>query len=298
MVTESTDPRYIDIDGWPTEVAVQAMLEGQMAAIASLASQVGAIAVAADRAAHRLREGGRIVYVGAGTSGRVAVQDGVELVPTYNWPKTRLVYLLAGGMAALAASVEGAEDDRTAAVAAVEAEDIGAGDVVIGVAASGQTPYTIAAIEAARARSALTIAIANNPGAPLLAAAELGILADTGAEIVAGSTRMKAGTAQKAVLNLLSTAIMLRCGRVYRGMMVNMRVSNAKLAIRARRMVADLVGVDDERAAAALRTADDDIKLAVLLAQGAAPQDARNRLAAAGGELRRALESSGDKAIG
>lgn len=298
MVTESTDPRYIDIDGWPTETAVQAMLEGQMAAVASLASQVGAIAVAADRAADRLRAGGRIVYVGAGTSGRVAVQDGVELVPTYNWPKARLAYLLAGGMAALAASVEGAEDDRAAAVAAVEAGDIGAEDVVVGVAASGRTPYTIAAIEAARLRGALTIAIANNPDAPLLAAAELAILADTGAELVAGSTRMKAGTAQKAVLNMLSTAIMLRCGRVYRGMMVNMRVSNAKLAIRARRMVADLAGVDDERAAAALRSADDDIKLAVLLAQGAGLRDARDRLAAADGELRLALESSAGKAIG
>ncbi len=289
MPTESNDPRYADIDIWPTDVAVQAMLEGQLAAVASLSSQVTAIAVAADRAADRLGDTGRIVYVGAGTSGRVAVQDGVELVPTYNWPEARLVYLVAGGMTALAASAEGAEDDRAAAVTAIAMHAIGAGDIVIGVAASGRTPYTIAAIEEARARGALTIAIANNPGAPLIAAAELGILADTGAEVVAGSTRMKAGTAQKVALNLLSTAIMLRCGRVYRGMMVNMRVSNAKLAVRARAMVADLAGVDDRRAAAALDVAGGEIRLAVLTAMGEAVADARDHLTAAGGDLRQAL---------
>ena len=219
MTTETVDPRYADLDRWPTALAVEAMLEGQMAAIAALKDQSGAIAAAADAAAARLREGGRLVYVGAGTSGRVAVQDGVELTPTYSWPDERLVFLLAGGMDALAHSAEGAEDDDAAARAEIAAADIGQNDVVIGVAASGRTPYAVAAIDAARAAGALTIGLANNPGTPLLAGAEHPILADTGSEIVAGSTRMKAGTAQKVALNLLSTAIMLRLGRVYRGLM-------------------------------------------------------------------------------
>jgi N-acetylmuramic acid 6-phosphate etherase len=211
----------------------------------------------------RLRAGGRLVYAGAGTSGRLAVQDGVELTPTYNWPSERLVFLVAGGMGALMRSVEGAEDNIEAAREEVAAADVGPNDVLIAVAASGRTPYAVAALEAARVRGALTIAIANNPGTPLLAAADHPIVADTGAEIVAGSTRMKAGTAQKAALNMLSTAIMLRCGLVHRGLMVNMRISNEKLAQRARRMVATLAGIDEARAADALELAGNDLRRAV-----------------------------------
>jgi len=265
MNTEIIDPRYIDLASWPTEIAVEAMLEGQLAAVAAIKAQIPAIAGAADAAAERLGETGRLVYVGAGTSGRVAVQDGVELYPTYSWPRERVLFLMAGGLAALTESAEGAEDDEAAARHAVAEARIGASDVVIGVAASGRTPYTVAAIVAARTAGALTVGLANNPDSPLAGAAEHGITVRTGAEIVAGSTRMKAGTAQKAVLNMLSTATMLRLGRVHRGLMVNMRVSNEKLLHRGREMVRDIAGVDMAAAADALDAAGREIKPAVLI---------------------------------
>jgi len=293
MPTETVDPRFADVDRWPTVSVVETMLEGQLAAIAALKDQTGAIAAAAEAAAARMRKGGRLVYAGAGTSGRLAVQDGVELTPTYNWPSNRLVFLVAGGTSALTRSVEGAEDNVEVARDEVAAAEVGPDDVLIAVAASGRTPYAVAALEAARARGALTIAIANNPGTPLLAAAEHPIVADTGAEIVAGSTRMKAGTAQKAALNMLSTAIMLRCGLVHRGLMVNMRISNEKLAQRARRMVATLAGIDEARAADALALAGNDLRRAVLIARGLSPQDAAERLVRAGGDLGDALASLG-----
>ena len=289
MSTETADPRFADVERWPTLSAVEAMLEGQMAAIAALKSQTDSIAAAADAAAARLRKGGRIVYAGAGTSGRLAVQDGVELVPTYNWPSERLVFLLAGGTEAMTRSVEGAEDDVETARAELLAAKVGPNDVAIAVAASGRTPYAVTVLQMAREHGALTIAIANNPAAPLLAPADHSIVADTGSEIVAGSTRMKAGTAQKAALNILSTAIMLRCGLVHRGLMVNMRASNEKLRHRARRMVATLADIDEERAAAALALADNDLRRAVLVARGLSPAEAVDRLAQAGGDLGAAL---------
>lgn len=289
MSTETVDPRYLDLADWPSATAVEAMLEGQLAAVAAIKGQVGAIAAAADAAARRLGTTGRLVYAGAGTSGRVAVQDGVELFPTYNWPRDRLAFLMAGGTAALIESVEGAEDDPAAGRAAVVDAAIGASDVVIGVAASGRTPYTLAVIDAAREAGALTIGVANNAGAALLKQAEHAVLADTGSEVVAGSTRMKAGTAQKAVLNLLSTTIMLRLGLVHRGLMVNMRVSNRKLRARAERMVAGIAGVDGQAAARALDAAGDEIRLAVLVALGASAGEAATLLAAHGGCLSEAM---------
>jgi N-acetylmuramic acid 6-phosphate etherase len=289
MPTETVDPRFTDVDRWPTASVVEAMLEGQLAAIAALKGQTGTIAAAAEAAALRLRQGGRLVYAGAGTSGRLAVQDGVELSPTYNWPAERLVFLIAGGTSALLRSVEGAEDKVETARAEVLAASVGPNDVLISVAASGRTPYAVAALEAGRELGALAIAIANNPDTPLLAHADHAIVADTGSEIVAGSTRMKAGTAQKAALNMLSTAIMLRCGLVHRGLMVNMRISNEKLVQRARRMVATLAGVDEDRAADALVRAGNDLRRAVLVARGLGPEDAADRLAKAGGDLGDAL---------
>ena len=277
MSTEAIDPRYIDIDQWPTIRAVEAMLEGQMAAIAAIGSQTGRIAQAAEAAAARLGTNGRLVYDGAGTSGRIAVEDGGGLYPTYNWPQERLLFLMAGGLAALTEAAEGAEDDADAARAEITAAQVGPQDVVIGVAASGRTPYTVAAIAAAREAGALTIGIANNDGTALLAAADHGLVAATGTEIVAGSTRMKAGTAQKAMLNMLSTAIMLRMGLVYRGRMVNMRISNEKLRLRGQAMVRDIAGVDMDDAARALDAVGQDIKQAVLVAMGV-PTDEAHRL--------------------
>lgn len=290
MTTETLDPRYLDLDLWPTELAVQAMLEGQMSAIATLQSQTVAIARAADAAATRLGQTGRMIFVGAGTSGRLAVQDGTELHPTFGWPMERLVFLMAGGVGALTEAQEGAEDDADAARADIDANGVGPSDVVIGVAASGRTPFTVAAIERARAAGALTIAIANNADSILVDRAEHAVVAATGSEVLAGSTRMKAGTAQKAVLNLLSTAIMLRLGLVYRGRMVAMRISNAKLLHRARRMVQDIAGVDADMAERALDQADNDIRLAVVIATGIPTAQAAALLTAHHGNLRDVLQ--------
>lgn len=292
MPTEDVSARYADLDLWPTGDAVSAMLEGQLAAAAAVQPQAQAIAAAADDAADRLGDArGRLIYVGAGTSGRIAVQDGVELGPTYDWPDARLVYALAGGMDALLSSVEGAEDDAFAGEKAVRHATPGPHDVVIGVAASGRTPFTLAAVRAGAAAGALTVAIANNAGTPLLEAAAHPILLDTGAEIVAGSTRMKAGTAQKIALNLFSTAVMLRLGRVHGGLMTCMRVSNAKLRDRATAMVAEITGVDQAKAEDALGRSDGDIRLAVLLARGVEPAQAAAALRDAGGNLRTAMAS-------
>lgn len=292
MSTELISQRYAGLDLWPTPDAVQAMLEGQLAAAAAVQSQAQAIADAAEAAADRLRsDTGRLVYIGAGTSGRLAVQDGVELGPTYDWPEERTLYLLAGGLDAMLTGVEGAEDDEAAAENEIRRAALTASDVAIGVAASGRTPYTLAALRAARAAGALTIGIASNAGTPILDVAEHPILIETGPEIVAGSTRMKAGTAQKIALNLLSTAIMLRLGRIHDGLMVDMRLSNRKLRARAAGMVAQITGSDPAAAEVALERSGGRIKPASLIALGAAPDQARQLLDRAGGNLRDALSA-------
>ena len=268
MSTESIDPDLQDIDRWPLDKAVVTILNGQAHAVAAVAAVSDAIASAAEHAATRLGASGRIAYAGAGTSGRIGVQDGVELTPTFGWPEDRLAFFLAGGSDAMIRAVEGAEDDEAAGTAAVREEGLGQSDVLIGIAASGHTPFTIGAVREARARGVLTISVANNPGSPLLEAGDHAILLDTGAEAIAGSTRLGAGTAQKAALNALSTAIMLELGLVYRGLMVNMRISNAKLERRAVAMIERVAGVTQSEARSALALAGGDIRLGVLLALG------------------------------
>jgi N-acetylmuramic acid 6-phosphate etherase len=291
MATETVDPRFRDIDAWDTASAIEAMWEGQISAIAALRQALPAITDAANAAAERLRIGrGRLIYAGAGTSGRVAVQDGAELPPTFDWPQERISFLMAGGDGAFTRSIEGAEDDVADAKARVDLLATGSADVLIGVAASGSTPFTLAAINQAALTGALTIGIANNALTPILSASTHPILLPTGSELVAGSTRMKAGTAQKAVLNLLSTAIMLRLGRVYQGRMVHMRPNNLKLEARAERMVAELASCDLETAKRALALASGDVKSAILIAMGHDPDRAAAALAAHGGNLRNALK--------
>ncbi len=292
MTTESRSARYLKLDLWPTAEAVEAMFEAQLAAAAAVRPVTLLIAIAAEAAAKRLSDGrGRLVYAGAGASGRIAVQDGVELGPTFDWPSSRLVYLLAGGVKAITASVEGAEDDGEAGPALAAGASIGVDDVVIGVAASGSTPFTLAVIDAARAVGALTIGVAGNPGTPLLAKSNHPILLETGGEVLAGSTRMKAGTAQKIALNLFSTAVMIRLGRVHGDLMVAMRLSNRKLRARAVGIVAEISGCSEMLATAALDTADGDIRTAVLVAGGVTPDTARTRLATCDGRLREALRA-------
>jgi N-acetylmuramic acid 6-phosphate etherase len=292
LSTEGTARRYSELDLWPTSDLVLAMFEGQLAAAAAVASQVEPIARAAAEAAERLEHpDGRLVYAGAGTSGRLAVLDGTELDPTFGWSRDRLVYWIAGGMDALIRSVENAEDDDDSARELARSAGLNEHDVVIGVSASGTTPFTVAAVREASATGALTVALASNGESPLLLAAGHPIWLDTGAELVSGSTRMKAGTAQKIALNLLSTAIMVRLGHVHAGLMVDMRVSNRKLRGRAIAMVAQISGVEPAEAEAALDLAHNQIKVAVLVAMGLNVDRARALLAASGDNLRTALDT-------
>ena len=292
-MTETVDPRFRDLDAWTTQEAAQAIWEGQLAAVAAVGPALPVIARAVDHAAERLaHSSGRLLYAGAGTSARIAVQDGTELAPTFDWPEERVAFLIAGGARALLHSVEGAEDDAEDARRQVAEARLGPEDVLIGLAASGRTPFTLAALEAARAAGAYTIGVSNNPSASLLTTCDVPILVETGPEVVAGSTRMKAGSAQKVVLNMISTALMIRLGRVYRGLMVDMRPLNDKLRARAIDMVTRLSGCTPEVAGKALTVTGWNIKRAVLVAGGADPEEAAQRLATASGNLRAALGSS------
>ena len=287
--TEASSSRYAALDAWDVPTILTALWEGQLAAVAALAPALPALSRATEAAVARLATGGRLAYAGAGTSGRIGVQDAVELMPTFDWPEHRLVLLMAGGDAALLRSIENAEDREDLATAAVVEHGLGPQDVLVGIAASGTTPFTVAAVRTARERGALTIAIANSARTPLLDAAEFPVLIETGAEAIAGSTRMKAGTAQKVVLNLFSTAIMVRLGRVYRGQMVDMQARNAKLRARGTRMLQALTDCSAEEARAALQAANGKVKLAVLIVHGMTASDAQALLTRHGGNLRAAM---------
>jgi N-acetylmuramic acid 6-phosphate etherase len=290
--TERTSRRFTGLESWPTADMVTALLESQMAAVAATMVAAGPLANAVDAATARLEAGGRLLYLGAGTSGRLAAIDAAELAPTFGWPTDRAIALMAGGAGAFVHAVEGAEDDGPAAIAALDAVGMGPMDVVIGLAASGRTPFVVAGLDHARAAGALTIAIGNNPDGAITRSAEIALTAATGAEVLAGSTRMKAGTAQKALLNCLSTGIFVRMGYVYRGRMVEMRPTNVKLNARAVQMVAELADVDASRAADALAQADQSIKLAIVMLIGDLPRaQAENVLANSQGRLHRALAS-------
>lgn len=290
MRTEEVATRYRGLDTWPDAEILEAFLERQFSALAAVKQALPQIEKASVGAAERLRYGsGRLVYVGAGTSGRLAVLDAVELPPTFGWPQERLLYLLAGGEKALVRSAEAAEDEAADARYRVSEVEVGPSDVLVGVAASGNTPFTVAAVTAARERDAFTIGIANNPDTPLLEAAAVGILLDTGPEVIAGSTRMAAGTAQKVTLNLFSSLLMLRLGRVYSNLMVGVQTTNAKLVRRAAQIVAEISGKSLDEAGQALERADGDSRVAVLLLRGYGLEEAREILKAIGGNLREVI---------
>jgi N-acetylmuramic acid 6-phosphate etherase len=296
MDTERASPRYSDIDVWaPVDIA-EAMIEGQFAAVAAVRAARSALLQAALAAAERLRKGGRLVYVGAGTSGRLAVQDGAELVPTFSWPQERLLLLIAGGRNALLRSVEGAEDAVDQAARLAQQHDIGGDDVVIAVAASGTTPFTVSCLNEAKRRGALTIGVANNRDTPILKEADYAIWLDTGAEPIAGSTRMKAGTAQRITLNVFSSLVMILLGRVYDGLMVDLQAVNQKLVRRSEAILTRLTGRSGEEAREALRRAEGNVKLAVLLLHGCDVKEATDVLDRAGGQLRAALADIGKPA--
>jgi N-acetylmuramic acid 6-phosphate etherase len=251
---------------------------------------VAEIAQAVEAAVPLLEQGGRIIYVGAGTSGRLGLLDSVELRPTFSWPRERAVALLAGGPSAIYEAVEGAEDDPDCSFRDLTELHPTRQDVVLLLAASGATPYTLGALAAARAAGALTIGIANNPGSPLAAGADVGISLDTGPEVISGSTRLKAGTAQKITLNTFSSAVMVRLNKVFGNLMVDLRPTNAKLIRRSIRLVALATGTDDDRARAAFEACGAQVKPAIVaLLKGLGPDQARERLSEVHGSVRAAL---------
>jgi N-acetylmuramic acid 6-phosphate etherase len=287
--TERVDPSCAEIDSWPIETVLETLVAHQAAAIEAVRAAIPQLARAIAAAAPGLASGGRLIYVGAGTSGRLGAQDGAELTPTFSWPRARSLFVIAGGEVALTRAVEGAEDDAEEGARRLAAIDPRPEDVIIALAASGTTPFVRGALATARVAGALTIAIACNPRSPMLEEATCPVLLDTGPEAVAGSTRLKAGTAQKAALNLLSTTLMIRLGRVYRGLMVEMQATNAKLRARAERIIMRLAGGDVGAARDALEAAGGDLKRAILMRlDGIDAESATQRLVAAGGRLRAA----------
>lgn len=288
--TERVHPDHADLDLLEAAALVNVLVLDQQDALNAVQAAAPALARAVEAALGRLQAGGRLIYAGAGTSGRLGVLDATELTPTFSWPPERAVPLIAGGERAIRQAVEGAEDDEAAGTVDAQAVNIGPLDVLIAVAASGTTPYALGAVRAARQAGALAIALANNPGTPLLHAADCPILLDTGPEVISGSTRLKAGTAQKIALNTLSSALMVRLGKVYGNLMVDVKSTNAKLEDRAVRLVRHATDADEATAKAVLDSAGGSVKTAlVMLRLGITAAEAEARLTAAGGHARAAL---------
>ena len=288
--TEQPHADHPGLDRYDTPTLIGALLADQAQAALAVQAAAAALAQAVDAAVPRLRAGGRIVTVGAGTSGRLGVLDSVELHPTFSWPRQRAPALLAGGQGAMFEAVEGAEDSREQGSADLLALSPTANDVVLLLAASGATPYTLGAAQAAREAGALTVGIVNNVGAPLAAACEIAVVLDTGPEVISGSTRLKAGTAQKIALNTFSSSVMVRLHKVYGNLMVDVRASNAKLVKRALRLTMLASGADEDAARAALAEAGASVKLAiVMLKAGVGAGQAQARLDAADGSVDGAL---------
>lgn len=289
MDTEHATGEFRNLDALTPGRILAKLIDGNQRAVRAVEAAQPQLEQAAELMIDRLGGGGRLVYLGAGTSGRLAVQDAAELLPTFSFDRT--VVLMAGGAEAGSRALEGAEDDDGAAINEVSAAGVGPADVVIGVAASGRTPYTVAGVRHARELGAATIGIANNAGTPLLAVAEVAVLLETGPEVLAGSTRLAAGTAQKIALNSLSTTALIKLGGAYGNLMVGMQPTNEKLRRRAVSIVASGADVSTERAAAALEVAGWDMRAAIvmLLAECSA-DEALLALQAAGNSVRQALE--------
>ncbi|MFJ5213571.1 N-acetylmuramic acid 6-phosphate etherase [Streptomyces sp. NPDC088354] len=290
LTTEAFRPDLADIDRLPTLDIARLMNTEDGTVPAAVAARLPAIAAAIDGIAARMGRGGRLVYAGAGTAGRLGVLDASECPPTFNTTPGQVIGLIAGGPRAMSDAVEGAEDNRETAAADLDALGLGPDDAVVGISASGRTPYAVGAVEHARARGALTVGLSCNAGSPLAAAAEHGIEVVTGPEFLTGSTRLKAGTAQKLVLNMLSTITMIRLGKTYGNLMVDVRASNEKLRARSRSIVAQATGAPDDEIEAALTATGGEVKHAVLvLLAGVDAATAARLLTDADGHLRAAL---------
>ena len=290
LTTEAVNPASADLDRLDSLDLVRLINAEDAKVAAAVGEQSEAIAEAIDLIAARLEAGGRLVYAGAGTSGRLGVLDASECPPTFDADPGQVVGLIAGGDGALRHAIEGAEDSTDAAVADLSEIALSAEDVLVGITASGTAPYVIAGLDEARARGAMTIALTCNEDAPVAAHADLTIAVVVGPEVLAGSTRMKAGTATKLVLNTLTTGAMVRLGKTYGNLMVDLQASNGKLVGRARRILMRLTDLDENGAEDLLGRCDGELKTAILVArQGLGVDAARQRLAEVGGRLRAAL---------
>ncbi len=289
--TEGRLPEAADLDRMSTMEQLALMGRQDRIAVEAVAAARPQLAQAIDLAAERLRRGGRLIELGAGTPGRLAVLDAAECGPTFG-ADDQVIAVMAGGMQAMRDAIEGSEDDFALGVSDVRQLAVGADDVVVAVSASGRTPYVLGALELSREVGALTVGVVNNRGSVLAGMCDVAIEVPTGPEIVSGSTRLKAGTAQKLVLNSISTLVMVKLGRTFGDLMVDVRASNAKLRRRAHRTVMEGSGAADAEVAAALEDADGEIKVAlVMLLAGVNAEQARARLAASGGHVRRAAAS-------
>jgi N-acetylmuramic acid 6-phosphate etherase len=293
LPTEQRNPATADIDTLPTIELVRRLNEQDATVAAAVGKALLAISEAIDAIAARLRAGGRLVYIGAGTSGRLGVLDASECPPTFNTPPGLVVGLIAGGDLALRHPVEALEDRPEEGVRALQEIDLAARDAVVGIAASGRTPFVVGALAHARQVGAKTISLSNVTGSAIARHADIEIAAVTGPEPVTGSTRMKAGTAQKMVLNMLTTGTMVKLGKTYGNLMVDVQATNDKLRDRAIRIVAAATDLPRGEAADLLTSAGNDVKTAIVMRLlGVAPDDASRRLADAGGVVRDAVERS------
>ena len=294
LTTEQRNPASARLDEMTVEAVLRLMNEEDRRVPEAVAEALPQIGAAVRLLVEAWRSGGRWIYVGSGTSGRLAALDAAECPPTFGAPPERVIAVLAGGPSAGARSVEAAEDDRTAAVRALDGLALHPDDVVIGLAASGRTPYVVSAVEHASEIGCATVGISNNAGSELSAAASVAIELNTGPEVLTGSTRLKAGTSQKMVLNMLSTAAFTRLGKVYENLMVDVQASNEKLEGRARRIVREATGLPEDAADEVLGRAGGSVKVAVVMGKtGLSPGDASRLLETAEGSVRQALAADG-----
>jgi len=292
LVSEERNPRTMGIDLMaPAEIVATINAEDRLVPEA-VGKTLPQVALAVEQIVEAFNKGGRLVYIGAGTSGRLGVLDASECPPTFGVPPTMVVGVIAGGLGALVSAVEGAEDSAESGAADLRAIDLTNRDVVVGIAVSGRTPYVIGALNYAKSLGAVTVGLTCNPSSAIAGLADISIAPLVGAEVVTGSTRLKSGTAQKLVLNMLSTASMIRIGKTYQNLMVDVRTSNAKLLARAVRIVMQATDCPEQVAEQALQRTGNDVKLAILtLLTGQDVEAARAAMAGAGGFLRRALEA-------
>jgi N-acetylmuramic acid 6-phosphate etherase len=289
--TERPNPATANLDQLPTLQLVEIINREDAQVAAAVAQALPQIAETIDRAAERMRRGGRLIYFGAGTSGRLGVLDASECPPTFSAPPGLVVGIMAGGDKALRSSVEEVEDQAEAGAADLQAIQLSALDTAVGLTASGRTPYVLGGLRYARSIGALAVGLACNRPAELSAVAEIAILAPVGSEVLSGSTRLKSGTAQKMILNMLSTGVMVRLGKTYGNLMIDLRPTNGKLRVRAARLLCQAGGIDETRAQALLEASSWEVKTALVMAKlGCHAEEARRRLAEAGGFVRKVIE--------